>query len=51
MDVISLNYQGRGIRNDSAYAGLKGISTPPQFSAFHNAFPDNKFSVVKMLPQ
>ena len=40
MDVISLNYQGEGIRNDSAYAGLKGISTPPQFSAFHNAFPD-----------
>lgn len=40
LDVISLNYQGEGIRDDSAYAGLKGITTPPQFSAFHNAFPD-----------
>ena len=38
-DVISLNYQGEGIRNGGAYAGLKGISTPPLFPAFHAAFP------------
>ncbi|MEO7768244.1 MAG: DUF4982 domain-containing protein, partial [Ferruginibacter sp.] len=37
-DVISLNYQGEGIRNGGAYAGLKGISTPPLFPAFHSKF-------------
>ena len=40
MDVISLNYQGEGIRNAPAYAGLRGINTPPLYSAFHEAFPD-----------
>ena len=40
VDVIGLNYQGEGIRDTSAYAGLKGISTPPQYAAFHKAFPD-----------
>jgi beta-galactosidase len=39
-DVISLNYQGEGIRNGPAYAGLKGINTPPLFNAFHEKFPD-----------
>jgi len=39
-DVISLNYQGEGIRNGPAYAGLKGINTPPLFTAFHDKFPD-----------
>jgi len=39
-DVISLNYQGEGIRNSGAYKGLKGISTPPLFPAFHQKFPD-----------
>ncbi|MBW4888518.1 DUF4982 domain-containing protein [Mucilaginibacter sp. HMF5004] len=39
VDVISLNYQGEGIRNGDAYAGLKGISTPPLFPAFHKKFP------------
>jgi beta-galactosidase len=39
-DVISLNYQGEGIRNAPAYSGLKGISTPPLYPAFHEAFPD-----------
>ncbi len=41
VDVISLNYQGEGIRNGGAYTGLKGISTPPLFPAFHKKFPDN----------
>ncbi|MFP9114481.1 beta-galactosidase GalB [Flavobacterium sp. RHBU_3] len=39
VDVISLNYQGEGIRNGGAYAGLKGITTPPLFPAFHEKFP------------
>jgi beta-galactosidase len=38
-DVISLNYQGEGIRNAPAYSGLRGISTPPLYPAFHEAFP------------
>jgi beta-galactosidase len=38
-DVISLNYQGEGIRNSGAYTGLKGISTPPLFPKFHQKFP------------
>ncbi len=40
VDVVSLNYQGEGIRNGGAYAGLKGINTPPLFPAFHEKFPD-----------
>lgn len=39
-DVISLNYQGEGIRYDGAYKGLKGITTPPLFPEFHKKFPD-----------
>lgn len=38
-DVISLNYQGEGIRVGPGYAGLKGISTAPLFPAFHQKFP------------
>ena len=40
MDIISLNYQGEGIRNAPAYAHLKGINTPPLYPAFHEKFPD-----------
>jgi beta-galactosidase len=40
VDVISLNYQGEGIRNAPAYAHLKGITTPPLYPAFHEAFPE-----------
>lgn len=39
VDVISLNYQGEGIRYDGAYKGLKGITTPPLFPEFHKKFP------------
>ena len=39
VDVISLNYQGEGIRYDGAYKGLKGLTTPPLFPAFHQKFP------------
>lgn len=40
MDIISLNYQGEGIRDAEAYAHLQGIRTPPLYPAFHKAFPD-----------
>ena len=40
MEVISLNYQGEGIRDAPAYAHLKGVSTPPLYPAFRQRFPD-----------
>ncbi|MCB0550079.1 MAG: DUF4982 domain-containing protein [Phaeodactylibacter sp.] len=40
IEVLSLNYQGEGIRDAPAYAHLKGIRTPPLYPAFHEAFPD-----------
>lgn len=40
MDLISLNYQGEGIRNAPAYAHLKGIKTEPLYDDFHKKFPD-----------
>jgi beta-galactosidase len=39
MDVLSLNYQGEGIRDGLAYADLKGIRTLPSYPAFHVKFP------------
>ncbi|RYY19220.1 MAG: glycoside hydrolase family 2 protein, partial [Sphingobacteriaceae bacterium] len=40
MDLLSLNYQGEGIRNAPAYAQLSGIKTPPLYPAFQKQFPD-----------
>lgn len=40
MDLISLNYQGEGIRDAPAYAHLKGIRTAPLYPAFRKQFPD-----------
>jgi beta-galactosidase len=40
MDVISLNYQGEGIRYAPAYSDLKGIRTSPLYDAFHEKYPD-----------
>ena len=40
MDLLSLNYQGEGIRDAPAYAHLKGIRTSPLYPAFHQKFPD-----------
>ncbi len=40
VDVISLNYQGEGIRDTPGHAELRGIRTPPQYPVFHEAFPD-----------
>ncbi len=39
-DIITLNYQGEGIRDAPEYAGLEGIRTSPLFPAFHKEFPD-----------
>ena len=39
MDMISLNYQGEGIRDAPAYAHLRGIKTPPLYPAFQKQFP------------
>jgi beta-galactosidase len=40
MDIISLNYQGEGIRDAPAYARLKGIKTSPLYPAFQKQFPE-----------
>lgn len=40
VDVISLNYQGEGIRDTPAHEGMQGIRTPPQYTPFREKFPD-----------
>ncbi len=40
VDVISLNYQGEGIRQGPEFEGTDRIRTPPQYPAFHARFPD-----------
>ena len=40
LDVISLNYQGEGIRQDPMFEGTERIRTPPQYDAFRARFPD-----------
>jgi beta-galactosidase len=40
LDIISLNYQGEGIRDSPAYAGLQGTTTPPLYPDFHKSFPN-----------
>lgn len=40
VDLISLNYQGEGIRQDPVFEGTDRIRTPPQFPAFREQFPD-----------
>ncbi len=40
LDVISLNYQGEGIRQDPEFAGTDRIRTPPQYDAYRAKFPD-----------
>lgn len=39
-DIISLNYQGEGIRNAAAYSHLKGITAPPSFPTFRTHHPE-----------
>jgi beta-galactosidase len=38
-EVVSLNYQGEGIRDTPAHDGIGGIRTAPQYAAFHAKFP------------
>ncbi|MCB5213760.1 DUF4982 domain-containing protein [Rheinheimera aquimaris] len=40
MDIISLNYQGEGIRDAPAYAHLQGIRTAPAYASFKQQYPD-----------
>lgn len=40
LDVISVNYQGEGIRESPEFEGTDRIRTAPQYDAFHAAFPD-----------
>ena len=40
VDVISLNYQGEGIRDTPEFEGTDRIRTAPQYPAFHQEFPD-----------
>ncbi|MBO8131986.1 MAG: glycoside hydrolase family 2 protein [Candidatus Marinimicrobia bacterium] len=40
MDVIGLNYQGEGIRQDPEFEGTDKIRTPPQYEPFHKQFPE-----------
>lgn len=40
VDVIGLNYQGEGIRQDPEFEGTDRIRTAPQYDAFHAKFPD-----------
>ncbi|MDP2112945.1 MAG: beta-galactosidase GalB, partial [Bacteroidota bacterium] len=39
-DVIGLNYQGEGIRQDPEFEGTERIRTAPQYDAFHAKFPN-----------
>jgi beta-galactosidase len=38
-DVISLNYQGQGIRQDPEFEGTDRIRTSPMYTPFHDKFP------------
>ena len=40
VDVISLNYQGEGVRDTPEYADFKGLKTQPQYDGFRNKYPD-----------
>lgn len=40
MDLISLNYQGEGIRQRPEFEGTDRIRTPPSYPAFRKAHPD-----------
>ncbi|WP_346863549.1 beta-galactosidase GalB [uncultured Draconibacterium sp.] len=39
-DMIGLNYQGEGIRQDPMFEGTDRIRTAPQYDAFHKKFPE-----------
>lgn len=39
LDIISLNYQGEGIRQAPEFEGTDRIRTSPSYDAFHSKFP------------
>ncbi len=39
MDVIGLNYQGEGIRQDPMFEGVNRIRTEPMYKPYHEKFP------------
>lgn len=39
VDLVSLNYQGEGIRQDPIFEGTERIRTKPMYDAFHKKFP------------
>lgn len=39
VDIISLNYQGAGIRDTNPYSNISGIRVPPLYPEYHQAFP------------
>jgi len=40
LDVIGVNYQGEGIREEPEFEGTERIRTAPQYDAFHAKFPN-----------
>lgn len=40
MDILSLNYQGAGIRDTPNYSNLDGIRTDPAYPEFREAYPE-----------
>ncbi|KAI1873484.1 hypothetical protein JX265_005106 [Neoarthrinium moseri] len=40
LEIISLNYQGAGIRNTNPYSNLNGIRTQPLYPTYHSLYPD-----------
>jgi beta-galactosidase len=40
LELISLNYQGEGIRQSPEFERTDRIRTPPQYTAFHEKFPE-----------
>lgn len=40
LGILSLNYQGEGIRDTPAYSQTNGTRTPPQYQPFHEKFPN-----------
>ncbi|KAJ4358875.1 hypothetical protein N0V95_002655 [Ascochyta clinopodiicola] len=39
LGILSLNYQGEGIRDTPQYSQTNGTRTPPQYQPFHDKFP------------
>ncbi|KAF2151510.1 glycoside hydrolase family 2 protein [Myriangium duriaei CBS 260.36] len=40
VDILSLNYQGAGIRDTPEYSYLNGSHVPPQYPLYHSTYPN-----------